>query len=213
MATDVPCFDKLEGLAVGGTATVMSAITGARPLRLNGARRWVLTLECTHLTRGVSLIRWRRRGYEGDGGDNPAWPWSPWVTSTVTLTASGGATPTGTLSDQINRTLWIRGIVLDSDSPGFVIVTAASVAGIPINVGSKGAPIRMWSHDSTRVSFEFAPRMAMVGQTVSVSVQNIDAAAGHSASGGLVADEINPFAFQRTMEAMLLAGLGVQAEV
>lgn len=131
----------------------------------------------------------------------------------VSMTASGGATPTGTLSDQINRTLWIRGIVLDSDSPGFVIVTAASVAGIPINVGSKGAPIRMWSHDSTRVSFEFAPRMAMVGQTVSVSVQNIDAAAGHSASGGLVADEINPFAFQRTMEAMLLAGLGVQAEV
>lgn len=98
MATDVPCFDKLEGLAVGGTATVMSAITGARPLRLNGARRWVLTLECTHVTRGVSLVRWRRRGYEGDGADQAAWPWSPWVTSTVTLSASGGATPTGEIA-------------------------------------------------------------------------------------------------------------------
>lgn len=129
----------------------------------------------------------------------------------VTLTASGGATPTGTLTDTMNRTLWIRGIVGSSDTPGFIIVTAASVAGIPINIGSLGAPLSMFGADTTRQGFEFAPRLAMVGQRVSVSVQNIDAAAGHSVSGGLVADEINPFAFQRTMEAMLLAGLGLQS--
>lgn len=128
----------------------------------------------------------------------------------VTLVASG----TGTLNSAgapVNRTLWVRGIVLSSDSPGFIIVTAASIAGIPINIGSSGAPLTMFGADTTRQGFEFAPRLAMVGQMIAVSVQNIDAGAGHSVSGGIVADEINPFAFQRTMEAMLLAGLGIQS--
>ena len=46
--------------------------------------------------------------------------------------------------------------------------------------------------------------LALTGQTVAVNVYNVDAGSGHSVSGGIIADELNPYAMQKYMEYMLL---------
>ena len=71
--------DSRTGVAVAGTATVLS--DAATPLKLALAGRWLLTIECTHATRGISVVRYRRRGTSSS-------PWGPWVTATgVTVAA------------------------------------------------------------------------------------------------------------------------------
>lgn len=75
--------DRLTGLAVAATATIVSGLTGARALLLAYAGRWVLTVHCSHATRGLSVIRYRRRV-------SSAAPWGPWVASG--LTCAAGAT-------------------------------------------------------------------------------------------------------------------------
>ena len=127
----------------------------------------------------------------------------------VALAAVGGAN-TGTLTDTVNRTLWIRGSVLDSDASAYILVTSVTVAGIPINVGSKGTPLGMFARDATRFGMEFAPRLASVGQVVTVALTNLDAGAAHIATGGVIVDEINPYAFQRIMENTLLQSVAGQ---
>lgn len=75
--------DRLTGLAVAATATIVSGLSGARALLLAHAGRWVLTVHCTHATRGLSVIRYRRRV-------SSVAPWGPWVASG--LTCAAGAT-------------------------------------------------------------------------------------------------------------------------
>lgn len=75
--------DRLTGLAIGSTATIVSAITGARALLLAHAGRWVLTVHCSHATVGLSVIRYRRRV-------SSVAPWGPWIASG--LTCAAGAT-------------------------------------------------------------------------------------------------------------------------
>jgi hypothetical protein len=71
--------DSRTSVAVAGTATVLSDT--ATPLKLALAGRWLLTIHCTHATRGLSVVRYRRRG-------TTASPWAPWVTATgVTVAA------------------------------------------------------------------------------------------------------------------------------
>jgi hypothetical protein len=118
----------------------------------------------------------------------------------ATVAASG----TGTLSDTINRNLWGKSLVLDSDDPAMVLVTAITVAGLPLNVGARGAPLSMFQHDSTRFGISFGRRLALTGQTFQVNLSNIDAGSGHTVSGGIIADELNPYAMQKYMETMLL---------
>lgn len=118
----------------------------------------------------------------------------------VALLASGA----GFLSDTVNRNLWGKSLVLDSDAPALVLVTGISVAGLPVNVGAKGAPLSMFSATSTRFGISFGRRLALTGQTFLVNLLNIDAGSGHVASGGIIADELNPYAMQKWMEYMLL---------
>ena len=119
----------------------------------------------------------------------------------VTVPKTGA---TATLSDTINRNLWGKSLVLDSDSPASVLVTAITVAGLPINVGNKGTPLSMFATNSTRFGISFGRKLALTGQTVVVTLVNIDAANDHTVSGGIIADEMNPYAMQRWMEQMLL---------
>lgn len=79
MSTIPTAQDSRAGVAVAGTATVLS--DSAAPLLLAHARCWLLTIECTHATRGISVVRYRRRGQTG-------WPWGPWITATgITVAA------------------------------------------------------------------------------------------------------------------------------
>jgi hypothetical protein len=118
----------------------------------------------------------------------------------TTLAASG----TGTLSDTINRNLWGKSLVLNSDAPAQVLVTGITVAGLPVNIGALGAPLSMFSHDSTRFGISFGRRLALTGQTFLVNVTNIDTGSAHQVAGGIIADELNPYAMQKWMETMLL---------
>lgn len=118
----------------------------------------------------------------------------------VVLAASG----TGNLSDVVNRNLWGKSMVLESDDPSSILVTGISIAGLPINVGSKGTPLSMFKHDSTRFGISFGRKLGLVGQTILVQLQNVDAGSGHTVSGGIICDELNPYAMQRWMEQMLL---------
>jgi len=116
----------------------------------------------------------------------------------------GAPGATATLSDTINRNLWGKSLVLDSDAPAVVLVTSITVAGLPINVGNKGTPLAMFATNSTRFGISFGRKLALVGQSVVVSLQNIDAGVDHIATGGIIADEMNPYAMQRLWEKMLL---------
>ncbi len=118
----------------------------------------------------------------------------------VVLVASG----TGNLSDVVNRNLWGKSMVLESDDPSAILVTGISIAGLPVNVGSKGTPLSMFKHDSTRFGISFGRKLGLVGQTILVQLQNVDAGSGHTVSGGIICDELNPYAMQRWMEQMLL---------
>jgi hypothetical protein len=109
-----------------------------------------------------------------------------------------------TLQDTINRNLWGKSLVLDSDAPAVILVTAITVAGLPINVGNQGTPLSMFATNSTRFGISFGRKLALTGQSVVVTLQNIDAANDHTVSGGIIADEMNPYAMQRWMEQMLL---------
>jgi hypothetical protein len=124
----------------------------------------------------------------------------------VTVPAAVGAVfGTGFLQDTINRNLWGKSLVLDSDDPPSVLVTAISVAGLPVNVGSQGTPLAMFASDSTRFGISFGRRLALTGQTFRVDLANIDTGGTHDVTGGIIADELNPYAMQRWMEHMLLS--------
>lgn len=114
------------------------------------------------------------------------------------------ASAVGFISDTVNRNLWGKSLVLDSDDPSSILVTAISIAGLPINVGSQGTPLSMFKHDSTRFGISFGRKLGLVGQTILVNLQNIDAGAPHTVSGGIICDELNPYAMQTWMERMLL---------
>jgi len=113
------------------------------------------------------------------------------------------ATTAGFISDTVNRNLWGKGIVLDSDDPPSMTITAITVAGLPINVGAAGAPLSMFQHNSTRFGITFGRRIALVGQVIRVDAFNNDSSA-HSLSGAVVADEMNPYMQQALWERLLV---------
>ena len=117
------------------------------------------------------------------------------------ITGLGG---TGELSDTVNRNIWVKSIVLDSDAPGgTMLITAITFAGLPVNVGSLGAPLRAFSHDSTRFGINFGRRLVLTGQQIRITFQNVDVTA-HFVSGTCISDELNPYAMQKWMEQVLL---------
>jgi hypothetical protein len=109
-----------------------------------------------------------------------------------------------TLQDTINRNLWGKSLVLDSDAPSVILVMAITIAGLPLNVGNQGTPLSMFATNSTRFGISFGRKLALTGQSVVVTLSNVDTANDHTVSGGIIADEMNPYAMQRWMEQMLL---------
>jgi hypothetical protein len=118
----------------------------------------------------------------------------------VAVAASG----TGSLTDTLNRDVWAKSLVLDSDDPTSILVTSVTVAGLPYNVGSKGAPLSSWGSTSTRFGISFGRRPIGVGQAVVVNVSNLDAGAAHTVTGNLIVDELAPYMVQRLRERTLL---------
>jgi hypothetical protein len=108
------------------------------------------------------------------------------------------------LTDTINRNLWGKSLVLDSDAPSVILVMAITIAGLPLNVGNLGTPLSMFATNSTRFGISFGRKLALTGQSVVVTLSNVDTANDHTVSGGIIADEMNPYAMQRWMEQMLL---------
>lgn len=119
--------------------------------------------------------------------------------------ASSSTSPgSGTIENTVNRNMWAKSIVLDSDAPSQVLVTAITIAGLPIQIGTEGAPLSMFATNSTRFGISFGRKLALVGQEIQVTFNNIDTSSAHTATGGVIADEMNPFAMQRLWERMLL---------
>jgi len=117
-------------------------------------------------------------------------------------------TATGTLTDVINRTFWAKSLVLACGTPTDVLVLSITVAGLPINIGARGMPMTAWNHDSTRFTFEFSKKLAVTGQSFTVTLQNINGAgANRTIAGGLIGDELDPYAMQHMVEANLLASI------
>ena len=117
---------------------------------------------------------------------------------------SVAASGTGALTDTINRNLWGKSLVLDSDSPANMLVTSITIAGLPVNVGSTGTSLSMFATNSTRFGISFGRKLALTGQQFAVNLQNIDSGSAHNVTGGIIADELNPYAMQLWMEQMLL---------
>lgn len=113
------------------------------------------------------------------------------------------ASSTANLSDTLNRNVWAKGFVLDSDDPPSILVTGISVAGLPVNIGSSGAPLSMFANNSTRFGIQFGRRPILTGQRVVINLSNIDSSV-HVASGALVCDELNPYMTQQLMERVLV---------
>ncbi len=84
--------DRLTGLAIAATATIVSDLSGARALKLALAARWLLTIKCTHASRGLSVVRYRRRV-------TATAPWGPWVTATGVTVAAGATADIGVDGD------------------------------------------------------------------------------------------------------------------
>ena len=118
----------------------------------------------------------------------------------TTLVASG----TGNLNDTLNRTFWAKSLVMDSDDPSSILVTSITIAGMPLNIGSQGIPLSVWSRDSTRFSSVIGRRSINVGQQFRVNLSNIDTGSGHFVSGGLLGDELQPGVAQQAMEKVLI---------
>lgn len=118
---------------------------------------------------------------------------------------SVGAGVTGSLTNTVNRTYWVKSIVLTASAgAGTMLVTAITIAGLPLNIGSNGVPVEMFGSTSTRFGLSFGRRLVQTGQVVLVSLSNAGAAAV-SVAGGLIVDEVNPYAAQKWTEQTLLA--------
>lgn len=109
----------------------------------------------------------------------------------------------GELRDCINRNVWGKALVLDARDPASAVVTMITVAGLPVNVGNQGTPLSAFTSNSTSFGISFGRRLALTGQTIVVTLENYDTAE-NMVTGGLLCDEMNPYAMQKWMEQMLL---------
>jgi len=129
------------------------------------------------------------------------------------------AASTAILTTTVNRSYWIKSFVFSSGYSvpagagggvlprGLVTVNAITIAGLPVNIGAQGAPAEMFSPDGTRFGLSFGRQFVQTGQIVQVTFQNF-AADAVSVTGGLIVDEVNPYAAQAwTQHAMINAAI------
>ena len=147
------------------------------------------------------------------------------------------------LRDTINRNMWMTRLILDGCGADLssVVVSAVTIAGLPMNIGSQDAPASAFRWDGTPPPITFRDEdklpddvvsggvdwsgwceargvtmdevfaslsassrmLVLVGQSVVVTLRNIGTEPV-TVTGGLLADELNPYAMQRWMEATLL---------
>lgn len=117
------------------------------------------------------------------------------------------ASGTGQLTDNMNRDCWIKSMVLSSDVTAVTAVTSITIAGIPINIGSKSMPMEAFARDSVRFGISFGRRLVRSGQGVNIGLQNISAATAINVQGGLICDEMASYLVQGVAEAGLLAAV------
>lgn len=108
------------------------------------------------------------------------------------------------LMDVVNRNIWMKALVLSSDAPTALTVESITVAGLPINIGSAGAPLSLFAHDSTRFGLQTGRRCVMTGQAIRIRIRNNDPVNVHSVSGAVICDELNPYMTQLLWEKTLV---------
>lgn len=122
----------------------------------------------------------------------------------ITALAAAG---TSSLTDNLNRDCWIKSLVLSSDVPAVTQVTGILVAGVPLNIGSKGMPMEAFARDSVRFGISFGRRLVRSGQAVNVGIKNISAATAINVQGGLICDEMASYLVSGVAEAGMLAAI------
>lgn len=125
----------------------------------------------------------------------------------TTLAGSSGATINSSLTDNLNRDCWIKSMVMSASSTSIVGVTAITVAGVPINIGSKTMPLETFIATSVRFGISFGRRLVRSGQAVTVSVTNISNATNTDCQAGLICDEMASYLVAGVAEAGLLAAV------
>lgn len=111
----------------------------------------------------------------------------------------------GMLMDNMNRDCWITQIILGGDLE-HVDVTGISIAGIPINMGMKGAPAQAFARDSAAFNLGWSRRLVRAGQSVAITLVytgNTEA----RVNACLVCDEMATYLVQAAAEADLQAAI------
>ena len=85
-----------------------------------------------------------------------------------------------------------------------VTITSITIAGLPMNIGSQSAPIELFAPGE--VKGRLGHRLALVGQTIRVGLWN-PTGMKLVVSGGVFADEMNPYAFDKSMALLHLKWL------
>lgn len=202
--------------ATGDVVADMDALEGSGALFQRNPARRAARIGRRQARLGRRLAQLGYGGEEGGGGapeeDEPILDLYQQATALGAVTENQfdglgsttiAATSTGTLSDTLNRNVWAKGFVLDSDDPPSILVTGITVAGLPVNIGSSGAPLSMFANNSTRFGIQFGRRPILVGQRVQINLSNIDSSV-HTALAALVCDELNPYMTQQLWERVLV---------
>lgn len=128
---------------------------------------------------------------------------------------SGTAGATVSCSATVQRNIWCKSFIASAVySTSYVSglysacgVTALTIAGIPINIGTGAVPITALQGDATRFGMSFGRRFAGVGTLIQVDFVNFLGVAAN-VSAGVIGDEMNPFVQGQLAQMQLLQAAG-----
>lgn len=128
---------------------------------------------------------------------------------------SGTAGATVSCSATVQRNIWCKSFIASAVYSSLYTsglysacgVTALTIAGIPINIGTGAVPISALQGDATRFGMSFGRRFAGVGTLIEVSFVNFLAVAAN-VSAGVIGDEMNPFVQGQLAQMQLLQAAG-----
>lgn len=128
---------------------------------------------------------------------------------------SGTAGATVSCSATVQRNIWCKSFIASAVySTSYVSglysacgVTALTIAGIPINIGTGAVPITALQGDATRFGMSFGRRFAGVGTLIQVDFVNFLGVPAN-VSAGVIGDEMNPFVQGQLAQMQLLQAAG-----